>query len=360
MDASGYAHLTRSVALWLRRLGARVRVEPMPWGAARIDLPPDEQAALREMLRERDGRGPVLYISVANAFKKHSDRPSIGWTMLETDGISPLWVRLCNSMDEVWVPSEFNRDTFTVGGVDPARLQVMPLGIDPARFHPGVRPLAIPGRRGFNFLANMEWIPRKGYDILLRAYLEEFRGDEDVSLTIKAYNNSNYDPEGGRIRGEIVRIGAAVGGRNPPSVILLSRVMPPGQLPALYRAADCYILPTRGEGWNFPAMEAAACGVPVITTAWSGHLAFLNEANSYLIPIERLEPVPAQGTPNDAVYAGSRWAVPGLAETRRLMRHVFTHRQEAAAKARRARRGILEGFNWERIARLVLERLSRW
>lgn len=360
LDASGYAYHTRTIALWLHRLGVSVHLEPIPWGAARIDLPEPEMALLEQMQRNPPGRGPAVYITVANAFQKRPGRPTVGWTMLEADSIPPAWVNLCNTLDEVWVPTEFNRETFSRSGVDPARLHVVPLGTDPDRFHPGVPPLPIPGKRGFNFLANMEWIPRKGYDILIRAYLEEFSWQEDVSLTLKAYNNSAYDPEGRAIREEIIGIAAAVGKGDPPKIVLLSRVTPPAQVPSLYRAADCYVLPTRGEGWNHPAMEASACAVPVITTAWSGHLAFLNEANSYLIPIEGTEPIPTFGVPNDAVYAGCRWAVPSLAETRRLMRHVFQHREEARAKARRAHHEVTENFTWEKSARRVVERLSRW
>ena len=32
--------------------------------------------------------------------------------MFETDRISPEWVAACNRMDEVWVPSRFNVETF--------------------------------------------------------------------------------------------------------------------------------------------------------------------------------------------------------------------------------------------------------
>ncbi len=351
LDASGYAYHTRTIALWLHRLGVRVRLEPVPWGSAQITPPEAEMAILEQMRRNPPACGPVLYITVANTFRKHQDRPSIGWTMLETDRIPLFWADLCNAMDEVWVPTEFNRETFALSGVEPAKLHVVPLGTDPDRVD-----LAV----GVVPVANLEWIPRKGYDILLRAYLEEFSWNEDVSLTIKGYNNSAYDPEGRAIREEIMRVGESIGRPDLPKIILLSRVIPPWQVPSLYRAADCYVLPTRGEGWNHPALEASACGVPVITTAWSGHLTFLNEANSYLIPIQGLEPVPQFGVPNDAVYAGSHWAVPSLIETRRLMRRVFTHREEARAKARRARSEIIDNWTWEKSARQVLERLSRW
>lgn len=356
-DASGYAYHTRTFALHLAKLGVEVSLRGHPWGAARVHLDRETEAALEEMQR-RPEAGAMVYVTVANSFQKQPGRPCVGWTMLETDRITPMWTDLCNAMEQVWVPTEFNRETFARSGVDPGRLAVVPLGTDPERFRSGVPPLRLPGRRGFAFLSNFEWVPRKGYDILLRAYLQEFSAEEDVTLIVKTYDNTSYDPDGGRIKAEIMDISRECGSARPPHMLLMTRVLPPEHVPSLYAAADCYVLPTRGEGWNHPALEASAMGIPVITTAWSGHLAFLHEGNSYLIPIRGLEPVPAYGVPNDQVYAGSQWAVPSLEDTRRLMRHVFHNREEARAKARQARQAA-QALTWEHSARVALEQLAR-
>lgn len=358
-DASGYAYHTRTIARELYRLGVGVRLNPSPWGAARVDLDAEMSRMLDAMMKQPDRGGPVLYITVANSFQKDPARPCIGWTMLETDGLPPLWVQLCNSLDEVWVPTGFNRETFTGSGVDAEKIQVVPLGTYPERFGKPHNTIRFPGQRGFTFLSNFEWIPRKGYDILLRAYIQEFSAGEDVTLLLKTYDNSAYDAEGTTIKDGIRRIVREVGKPDPPQIILLTRVLSPDQVPALYAAADCYVLPTRGEGWNHPALEAAATGLPVITTAWSGHLEFLDDANSYLIPIKGLEPVPAYGIPNDAVYAGSRWAIPSLEDTRGLMRHVFSNRAEARAKGRLAQQAARR-WTWEQSARMAHARLARW
>lgn len=358
-DASGYAYHTRSFALELQRCGLHVRLEPVPWGAAQIVIDPETMWRLRSMMRMPPGDGPLLMITVANAFRTEPGRPCIGWTMLETDRISDFWVRQCNAMDEIWVPTQFNRETFTNSGVDPGKIHVVPLGTDLKRFRAGLQPLRVPGKKGFAFLANGEWIPRKGFDILVRAYAQEFAGIEDVTLILKAYDNSAYDPDGKAIRQQVYRILSEVGNPRPPHIVFLTQVLRPEEVPSLYAAADCYVLPTRGEGWNHPAVEASACGVPVITTNWSGHLEFLNEANSYLIPVERLEPVPPYGVPNDQVYAGSNWAVPSLEATRWLMRHVFSHREQARARAKSAREAV-QALTWENSARVALERLRHW
>jgi glycosyltransferase involved in cell wall biosynthesis len=40
--------------------------------------------------------------------------------------------------------------------------------------------------------------------------------------------------------------------------------------PRFYKAGDALVLPTRGEGWGRPQVEAMAMGLPVISTNWSG------------------------------------------------------------------------------------------
>ncbi len=53
------------------------------------------------------------------------------------------------------------------------------------------------------------------------------------------------------------------------------------------------MIPTRGEGWGRPQMEAMAMGLPVISTNWSGLTAFLNEETGFPISVERLVTVRA-------------------------------------------------------------------
>ena len=52
------------------------------------------------------------------------------------------------------------------------------------------------------------------------------------------------------------------------------------------------VLPSHGEGWGRPHMEAMSCGIPVIATKWSGPLAFIDESNGYPLDIEGLVDTP--------------------------------------------------------------------
>ncbi|MGE5585518.1 MAG: glycosyltransferase family 4 protein [Bacillota bacterium] len=357
-EAAGYAEVNRNIVLHLHRLGVNIRVRPRSLGSARVELDPAVRSLLERMVHNAHiPRATTLFTFLGGFFEREPGCHCIGLTMLETDRIPQDWVARCNLMDEIWVPSRFNRATFVDSGVEAAKVRVMPLGVDESRFRPGVPPLPVTGRRGFAFLSVFEWIPRKGYDILLRAYLAEFEPHEDVCLILRVHDNSTYDPGGLRIRDEIAAFQRATGKHAGPPVILIPTLVSTADMARLYAAADCFVLPTRGEGWNMTAMEAMACGVPAICTNWSSHLDFMTADNSLLIDVEGLEPVPAFGIPNDMVYAGSRWARPSEAHLRTLMRWAYENRAQAREIGMRGSRDVLKGFTWEKAARRMYARL---
>jgi len=174
---------------------------------------------------------------------------------------------------------------------------------------------------------------------------------------LRVHDNSNYDPAGSGIRSWLSQIAASLG-RDVSQIVALSSVLPSELMPALYRRANCFVLPTRGEGWNMPAIEAMATGLPVISTAWSGQMEFLQPAGAYLIEVEKLEPVPVQGIANDLVYGGALWARPSASHLRRLMRYVFENREEAAKAGISSREFVQRNYSWEASTTRMYARLN--
>lgn len=108
-----------------------------------------------------------------------------------------------------------------------------------------------------------------------------------------------------------------------PKLVLVDGYLEAGNLPRLYKAADCFVLPSRGEGWGRPHVEAMSMELPVITTDWSGPQEYLNSENGYPLPLDGLSTIPT------GAFRGHQWANPSVPELRRLMRHVMTHPEEA-------------------------------
>ncbi|MDE3076353.1 MAG: glycosyltransferase family 4 protein, partial [Chloroflexota bacterium] len=279
----------------------------------------------------------------------------VGYTMFETDRIAPTWVEACKSVDEIWVPTEFNRRTFTGSGVDPSSIHVIPLGIDASKYE-GAEPARLSDAAGFNFLSVFEWSKRKGYDLLLRAYAESFTRDDDVALFIRTYRY----PASGSAQPDFSQLFERFcpDPVRAPKVVLLLNDLDDQAMASLYAACQAFVLPSRGEGWGIPYMEAMVSGLPTIGTRWSGNLEFMNDDNSFLIDIEGLTEIPNGDPEYPDVYWGHRMAAPSLEHLKRLMRFVYEHPAEAQQRGKQARRDMATLWTKENVAHKVTERLT--
>jgi hypothetical protein len=88
---------------------------------------------------------------------------------------------------------------------------------------------------------------------------------------------------------------------------------------------------------------------PVIATGYSGNMDFMNERNSYLCRFE-MAPV---GTGSPPYSPKALWAEPDVAHAAELMRHVYTHPEEAAERGRFAAEDLAERFSPQRCAEAV-------
>ncbi len=360
VDASGYADEARTFLLGLDEAGIRVRANPLQWSDRVAELTERESAMI-----ERVSATPLDpdFLHVQHIFPRSfspSERAvaNVGRTMFETDRIPADWVDACNRMTEIWVPSEFNRETFTRSGVDASRIQVIPGSVDIERFGPHVEPLDLPDRAAFNFLSVFDMSLRKGWDVLLRAFVSEFDHGEDVALHLKIGLLPGQDMDTA-VQSIHTYLESTLGVdvEAIPDVILMTETLSQELMARLYRTADAFVLPSRGEGWGRPYMEAMASGLPTIGTGWSGNTQFMNDSNAYLIDSSLVD-VPEAAVREAAHFRGHRWAEPDVAHLRRLLRHVYENRDEAAARGAAARSSVARGFDRSRIAALMAERFK--
>lgn len=117
-----------------------------------------------------------------------------------------------------------------------------------------------------------------------------------------------------------------------------------------YQACHALVYPSHGEGKNLPTLEHAATGGVELVTDWSGHQNWLREDCAYPLACT-VEPM-FPGKPELA-----HWAVVSVAEVKRAMWHVFTHRAEAKAKGELAARLIPQMCSWDAVAENLFRRL---
>jgi GT2 family glycosyltransferase len=348
---TGYAMSCRELLRALDQQGVRTLYRYV-YGPRTVFPPLERESSgdyrlnvIRDRAVPRSPDVAVVY-GQGDVFSDNLGRYKVGFTMLEVDGFPKEWVAQANRMDEVWVPSEFNRRAFLDCGLR-RPIHVMPLGVDVSYFHPGIA--AYPNPAGeFVFLALFEWGERKEPGLLLRAFNDEFSAREPVRLVCKVINR---DP-GLSVKEEIRQLGLRDGGGKIS--YLFNFEFPHYQLGALYRSADAFVSVSRGEGWNMPLMEAMACGLPAIATDWGAHQQFVHAGIAYPLRVRRLVPAMAKCP----YYLGFRWADPDPEHLRFLLRHVYENRDEARARGQAAAMEMAASWTWEAAARRIVERLT--
>ena len=347
---TGYALSSREFVLELDRQNVWVNYKYLYGPGTVFGVPEPQQVTGPYLLgsiqrRKIEPSGVQVSYGQADAFKTKYGEYKIGFTMLEVDGLPASWVQSANMMDEVWTPSTFNRETFKRSGVTKP-IHVIPLGVNPAYFNPGIKGYRIDGP--FTFLTMFEWGERKAPEILLKAFNDEFGSSEDVVLICKAYNQDPAVHIPAQVRNYYLKDS---GGR---IVFSINEVVPSYQLGSIYRSVDCFVLASRGEGWGLPILEAMACGLPVIATNWSAQSDFISNDTAYLLDVERLRPAEAKCP----YYEGFNWAEPSYEHLRSLMRHVFENRDEAKTLGVRASAEVLTKWSWEQSVKKILARLD--
>jgi glycosyltransferase involved in cell wall biosynthesis len=178
--------------------------------------------------------------------------------------------KACAQADvSIITPSQWSRDGFVRSGVAAGRVHVVPLGVDSDLFKPADANVRTELRRrlgwdGFVFLNVGALTGNKGIDILLRSFAEVVRRRPQALLVLKGLD-SLYGSQ--TVLERMIR---ALGERERslvmPRLRYCGQTLSGAEMACFYQAADAYVAPYRGEGFNLPALEAASCGLPVICT----------------------------------------------------------------------------------------------
>jgi D-inositol-3-phosphate glycosyltransferase len=150
-------------------------------------------------------------------------------------------------------------------GADPSRLEIVPPGVDHAFFSPGERAgaraaLGLGDHPVVLFVGRIQ--PLKGLDVSVRA-LARIERDDAVLLAVGGTSGPAGAAHLAEVRAEADRLGVL-------DRIRFVDAQPHHLLSTYYRAADVVHVPSRSESFGLVALEAAACGTPVIATAVGG------------------------------------------------------------------------------------------
>jgi hypothetical protein len=278
------------------------------------------------------------------------------WGIFESDRLPQTYCDYLRAHGKrVWVPSHWGRDVLVNNGIASSLIDVVPEGVNGDRYHPHLRRAVNRTGQPFRFLSVGKFEKRKGYEELLEGFRQSFANTNEVELLLKADYFIDFDAK----KAALTALVDSMGLKN---VRLFWGQWSAEQLLALYNYADAFVFASRAEGWGLPALEAAATGLPLVSTYYSGHTEFLRHCERSLIKIaHRLEPIK---DPDFAKYWPSadgnlgQWAQPSatsIAAGLTLMRQNHElYRVEAQANSLR----LIEKFSWSQSAHCALECLS--
>lgn len=276
-----------------------------------------------------------------------ADTRFVRYTAWEFGSMPKLWYDALHvECDDLWLPSTCNVDAFAADGFPADRLAVVPYGVDPSVFRPPAHSRS--EESPFRFLFIGATIPRKGIDILINAYFRAFTRDDNVLLTVKDVNTQTF------YRGKGTGAEIAAFARMPLARLeYMDATFTDRDIVKLFGESDCFVLPSRGEGFALPVLEAMACGLPVIVTDGGATDDFVDESVGWRIPSKRIICAPGEPVPT----LGTAWLleadVQALAHT---LRYVYEHRDEARARGQ-AGIGRAAQWTWNDAAAIVEQRL---
>tara|TARA_Y100000361_G_scaffold139617_1_gene142808 strand:+ start:281 stop:1675 length:1395 start_codon:yes stop_codon:yes gene_type:complete len=374
---SGYgAHARDLVTSFISHDKYDIKIIDVPWGECprnALDGNNDnDKKILNCILKEpKMNQQPDIYVDIRipNEFQTYG-KFNIGITAgIETTAVSSKWVEGCNKMDLVIVPSKHSKQGFIdamyekintqpdgsqqkVGELKLEKpIEVLFEGADENIYKP-LEEKEIDSEflnfinneveEDFAFLFLGQWTKggygedRKDIAKLVKVFYESFANKKEQPTLILKTNGATHSTID---REECLRKINQVKNMFPkdwklPKVRLLHGSLSDEEVNYLYNhpKVKAMVSFTHGEGFGRPLLEATMAGLPVITSAWSGHVDFLSDSDSILLGGE-LKQVPQSQVWKDIIIPESQWFNVNETQAYKALNYTFKNIDEVQSKA---------------------------
>ncbi len=292
---------------------------------------------------ERNLREGLFEILKPEYFK---GRYNIGFWAWELPKFPPAWEFAFEFFDEIWTPSNYCAEA--ISAVSPVPVYRIPHSISLPQPNRSKRDLGIPEDQ-FIFLFTFDFgssFERKNVLAAVDAFQQAFgKSNPNVLLVVKYYNEHHFPKQAEQLKVKV---------ENSSSIFLLGKHLEREDLNALIYHCDCYVSLHRAEGFGLTMAEAMYYGKPVIATAYSSNLDFMDINNSFLVGYRLIETTEAYG----AYPKGSIWAEPDVDHTASLMHYVFDNYRQAQEIGIKAAKDVRKILSPQTIGDRIRERLD--
>jgi len=333
---NGYAIAAKNYILALKDHNLRIHTLD---SQHRIDVAGDNLSLFKEFAKKEENPEAIqIYHCIPPMQRRRKkNKITIGVATFETNDPPKHWIDILNQNYAVIVPSTFCEEIFKKAGIT-RPIYLIPHCLDLNKYN-----TEVPKQTNdkFKFLFIGSWKRRKGYEELLKAWCSTFQNNEHVELTLKTDKSNKAE--------NYVR-------KLTNNILIEHRMITETDMPTFIKSFDCLVLPTKGEGFGLPALQAMALGVPVIITDYSGCTDFANNDTAFLLTPESIDI--KDNMDNIPQFAKRCWANVSVEQISRTMQYVYDHPGEVKEKTKNAEVLVKKGFGLDLVAKKFDEIIS--
>jgi len=380
--AAGYGVHARQIAKWFyenqQKYNLDIKFELTAWGECYSIVDTEVDGGFigwiyqNMITSEQELKTPFdlsVQVQLPNEWNPKLAKVNVGVTAgVEATLCNPKWLEAINQMSSVVVPSEFVKNTFlatskATGYQLQTEITVIPESFDyvfegDTFDKVNQEEISLNLDADFNFLlfgqltGNNPFNDRKNVPFAVKWFIEEFKGNSDVGLVLKTgYARGHHiDRRMTAVTFQQYLMDINYDPINDPRITIIHGSLGENEVGALFKQPKIKALymPTRGEGFGLPLVNAAAAGMPILATGWSAHTEFLNQGKWIKFDYE-LKNVHESRVDNNIFFKEAQWAEPVERDVKARLRKFYNDHQMPQQWAKDLQPKIRQSHSFDRV-----------
>lgn len=355
----GWCIASRHYINALKESGVNLTIRPIYMGQGRSEPPLD-------FLELEENKLPYYDVVIQNVLPHLLDYnakfgKNIALVYTETRNWQNVWASRLSMMDAIWTPSVSDIFNLSESGVDnKVSYHRIPIPADVSKFSQSYQSESLKELEAYNdsfkFYFIGEFIQRKCVDKLVQAFHTEFDYHEDVELVIKASKAGMHSEQLAKMLNEyLTKIKSLLRVYSSPQAykqeLCITSQLTESDMNYLHSKCDCFVMPSMGESWSMPVMDALGFGKTPIVIQDTGPSDIVNSSNGYVVP-SYLERVVVTDPPMPDMYTGRElWHSFSIYELGKAMRKAYEERNDKT-KQEAGMEKVYE-LSYEKVGKLI-------